>query len=241
MSLLELDRVSKRFRRGSNTVLALDRVSLSLGAGDSMAVWGGGNSGKTSLLRVAAGIDRPDAGCVRFDGRDLATVSHRERAKLLLSEIGCVWRSLRAPRGLSVLDQVALPLARDGDARHARLRAREALEGAGVEDAASAAWHELADGDRARVKLAHALVRAPRLLLADEPTANLNVVEREQLLGLLDQVTVERGIAVLMTAPDAPDTLRSHRLASLDRGQLIEPERERGDVLDFPRTHRRAT
>ena len=98
-----------------------------------------------------------------------------------------------------------------------------------------------ADGERTRVALAHALIRGPRLLLADEPTANLNMIEREQLLGLLDQVTVERGIAVLMTAPDAPDTLRSHRLASLDRGQLIEPEREHGRVLDFPHTRRRAT
>jgi putative ABC transport system ATP-binding protein len=241
MSLLELDRVSKRFRRGAKTVLALDGVSLALGPGDSMAVWGGGNSGKTSLLRVAAGIDRPDSGSVRFDGRDLATVSGSERSKLLSSEIGCVWRSLRAPHGLSVLDQVALPLVRHGDARQARVRAREALVGAGVEDAASAAWHELEDGDRARVKLAHALVRDPRLLLADEPTANLNVVEREQLLGLFDKVTVERGIAVLMTAPDAPDTLRSHRLASLDRGQLIEPEREHGRVIGFPRSRRQVT
>ena len=81
-----------------------------------------------------------------------------------------------------------------------------------------------------------ALVRAPRLLLADEPTAGLNVVEREQLLGLLDHVGAERGLAVLMTVPDAPGMLRSQRVASLDRGQLIEPERTGagGEVIDFP-------
>jgi ABC-type lipoprotein export system ATPase subunit len=235
MRLLELDRVSKRFRRGAGSIVALDDVSLALEPGDSMAIWGGSNSGKTSLLRVAAGIEAPDSGTVRFDGRELAGLSKRELARLLLSEIGCVWRSLGAPRGLAVIDQVALPLLRHGDSHGARKRAAEALRAAGVADAADASWHELADGDRARVRIAHALVRQPRLVLADEPTANLNVVEREQLLGMLDGLTRERGVAVLMTAPDAPDTLRSHRLASLDRGQLIEPDREQGRVIPFPK------
>ncbi len=172
---------------------------------------------------------------MRYDGRDLALLSRRELSKLLSSEVGCVWRTPDAPRGLSVLDQVALPL-RLGDARTARTRALEALADVGAADAAEMPWDELSTADCIRVKLAHALVRRPRLLLADEPTAGLNVVEREQLLGLLDRISGERRIAVLMTVPDAPGTLRSQRVASLDRGQLIEPDRtsEGGEVIDFP-------
>ena len=240
MALLELDHVSKRYQRAARLVIALDDVSLMLEPGQSMAIWGGANSGKTTLLRIAAGVEAPDEGRVRFDGRDLATLSRREQAGLLRSEVGCIWRSLEAPRGLAVLDQVALPLVRRGDGRVARARAQAALEDVGAADVATAAWHELADGDRARVKVAHALVRRPRLLVADEPSANLNVVEREQLLGLLDRIGGEREIAILMTAPDAPDTLRSQRLASLDRGQLIEPDRSQGagELIAFPLARR---
>ncbi|HEY6779572.1 MAG TPA: ATP-binding cassette domain-containing protein [Thermoleophilaceae bacterium] len=222
--------------------MALDDVSLRLEAAQTMAIWGADNSGKTTLLRLAAGLDQPDLGQVRYDGRDLSACTRRERAKLLRSEIGCIWRALRTPPGLSILDEVALPLARSGDARTARARAQAMLEEVDGGAFAGASWDELEDGDRARVNVAHALVREPRLLLADEPTAKLNVVEREQLLGLLDRISAEREIAVLMTAPGAPDTLRSQRLASLDRGQLIEPERApgKGQVADLSVARRRS-
>jgi putative ABC transport system ATP-binding protein len=239
MSLFELDAVSKRFTRGYAEILALDRVSLRLDAGDFVAVWGRSNSGKTTLLRVAAGIERPDEGSVRFDGRDLSEMSRRERARLLLHDIGCVWRTAAVPRGLSVVDYVALPLLRTAGRRSARQQAIVALSAAGLTGCSEVRWHELADGDRARVAIAHALVRRPRLVLADEPSANLNIVEREEVLGLLRSEAEDRGTAVLMTAPDAPDTLQSRRVCSIDRGRLIEPERPSpGTLIDFPERRR---
>ncbi len=118
-----------------------------------------------------------------FDGCDLAQLSRRARRRLLGGEVGCLWRGLEDLRGLTVLDQVALPLMRFGGRRAARRSARAALESVAAPDVIGLPWDELSAGDRARVKLAHALIRKPRLLLADEPTAGLNVVEREQLLG----------------------------------------------------------
>jgi putative ABC transport system ATP-binding protein len=241
MTLLSLAGVTKRYARGYRELVALDAVDLDVERGDFVAIWGASRSGKTTLLRVAAGIEAPDGGGVTYDGRDLAQLSRRQRARLLLSEIGCVWQTGRITRGLSVLDHVALPRFKAHGHAQARREAHEMLERLGVPQSAQARWHELTDGERTLVALAHALIRRPKLLLADEPTANLNLIEREQTLGLLRSIAEEAGVAVVMTAPDAPNLLQSHRLMSLDRGRLIKPRSEqRGTVLDFPGTSERA-
>jgi ABC-type lipoprotein export system ATPase subunit len=235
MTLLSLDRVVKRYWRGYREIVALDEVSLELERGDFVAVWGSSRSGKTTLLRVAAGIEAPDGGSVTFDGQELATLPRKHRARLLLEQIGCVWQAGRITHGLSVLDHVALPRLKHHSHTQARRDATEMLERVGARQCAQAHWYELSDGDRTRVAVAHALVRRPRLLLADEPTANLNMIEREQLVSLLRSVAEDAGVTVLMMAPDAPELLRSHRLMSLDHGRLIKPRSERGgELIDFP-------
>jgi ABC-type lipoprotein export system ATPase subunit len=237
MTLLSLVGVTKRYARGYREVEALASVDLDVERGDFVAIWGGSRSGKTTLLRVAAGIETPDAGAVVFDGQDLAVRSRRARARLLLTDIGCVWQTGRITRGLSVLDHVALPRFKQCTHAQARREAHEVLERVGVAQCANARWHELSDGERTRVALAHALIRQPRLLLADEPTANLNMIEREQVLGVLRSVADEAGVAIVMTAPDAPNLLQSHRLMSLGGGRLIKPRSEqRGTLIDFPGT-----
>jgi len=235
MTLLSLDAVTKRYARGYRDIVSLDDVSIDVEAGDFIAIWGGSRSGKTTLLRIAAGIEAPDAGVVRYAGRDLTSLSRRQRARLLLNDIGCVWQTGRITRGLSVLDHVALPRFRGRSHAQARGEAHALLERVGVPGAASARWHELSDGERTRVALAHALIRRPKLLLADEPTANLNMIEREQVLSVLRSIADEAGVAIVMTAPDAPNLMQSHRLMSLDRGRLIKPRSEqRGVLIDFP-------
>jgi ABC-type lipoprotein export system ATPase subunit len=237
MTLLSLAGVTKRFARGYREVDALSGIDLDVEPGAIVAIWGGSRSGKTTLLRVAAGIETPDAGSVIFDGRDLAARPRRSRARLLLTDIGCVWQTGRITRGLSVLDHVALPRFKECTHPQARREAHDVLERVGVAQSAHARWHELSDGERTRVALAHALIRRPRLLLADEPTANLNMIEREQVLSVLRSVADEAGVAIVMTAPDAPNLLQSHRLMSLDSGRLIKPRSEqRGTLIDFPST-----
>jgi ABC-type lipoprotein export system ATPase subunit len=241
MTLLSLDGVTKRYARGYRSLEALDGVTLDVEPGDFVAIWGASRSGKTTLLRLAAGIETPDAGHVTFDGRDLATLSRRGRARLLLTDVGCVWQTGRITRGLSVLDHVALPRFKQRSHAQARQEAHDVLERVGVAPCANARWHELSDGERTRVALAHALIRRPRLLLADEPTANLNMIEREQVLSVLRSVAEEAGVAIIMTAPDAPNLLQSHRLMSLDGGRLIKPRSEqRGTLIDFPSASERA-
>jgi ABC-type lipoprotein export system ATPase subunit len=235
MTLLALEAVTKRYARGYREIVSLDEVSIDVEPGDFVAIWGGSRSGKTTLLRLAAGIEAPDAGAVRYESRDLASLSRRQRARLLLHDIGCVWQTGRITRGLSVLDHVALPRFRGRSHAQARSEAHALLDRVGVPQAASARWHELSDGERTRVALAHALIRRPKLLLADEPTSNLNMIEREQVLSVLRSIADEAGVAIVMTAPDAPNLMQSHRLMSLDRGTLIKPRSEqRGVLIDFP-------
>jgi ABC-type lipoprotein export system ATPase subunit len=242
MTLLSLDGVTKRYARGYREVEALAGIELEVEPGDFVAIWGGSRSGKTTLLRIAAGIEAPDGGSVAFDDHDLSLLSRTARARLLLTEIGCVWQTGRITRGLSVLDHVALPRFKQRNHAQARREAHDVLERVGVPQAATARWHELTDGERTRVALAHALIRRPRLLLADEPTANLNMIEREQVLGVLRSVADEAGVAIVMTAPDAPNLLQSHRLMSLDGGQLIKPRSEqRGTLIDFPKASTRTS
>ncbi|ADB53143.1 ATP-binding cassette domain-containing protein [Conexibacter woesei] len=241
MPLLALAGVAKRYTQGSRSHVALDDLALDVESGDFVAIWGSSRSGKTTLLRVAAGLERPDAGTVTYGGADVARLSRRRRADLLLREIGCVWQTGRITRGLSVVDHVALPRLRDVSHVHARREAYTMLERLSALPCAHARWHELTDGDRTRVALAHALVRRPRLLLADEPTANLNLIERERMLTLLRAVAEDAGVAVVMTAPDAPNLLQAHRIMGIDRGRLIKPRSEQpGALLAFPGGGRRA-
>lgn len=242
MTLLALAGVTKRYARGYRELVTLDDVSLEVEQGDFVAVWGGSRSGKTTLLRVAAGIEPPDAGAVSYRGQDLGALSRRARARLLLDEIGCVWQTGRITRGLSVLDHVALPRFKGRSHTQARAEAHDVLERVGIPQAAGARWHELSDGERTRVALAHALIRQPKLLLADEPTANLNLIEREQVLSVLRSIADEAGVAIVMTAPDAPNLLHSHRLMSLDGGRLVKPRSEQpGTLIDFPDANERAS
>jgi ABC-type lipoprotein export system ATPase subunit len=242
MTLLSLAGVTKRYARGYRELVALDDVTLDVVPGDFVAIWGQSRSGKTTLLRVAAGIERPDQGAVSYDGVDLATLSRGRRAKLLLHQIGCVWQGGRITRGLSVLDHVALPRLKGCGHARARREAHDVLERVGVRQAIHARWHELTDGERTRVALAHALIRQPKLLLADEPTASLNMIEREHMLGLLRSLAEDAGVAIVMTAPDAPNLLQSHRVMSLDHGKLIKPRSEQpGTLITFPGVGERAS
>ena len=235
MELLALDGVEKRFRRGARQLVALDGVSLELFAGDFLAVLGETRSGKTTLLRVAAGIESPDAGSVRFMGRDLARMSRRERVGLRRREIGCIWKGERSDRRLTVIGHVALPLVGAGWSRpKAEARAHEFLRRVSAGHCAGAMLPELSASELARVSIAQALVREPKLVLADEPTDTLNMVEREEILGIIRSVARDANVAVLMTAGDATGALRANRFGSLTAGRLLLRDAEAGGrVVDF--------
>jgi putative ABC transport system ATP-binding protein len=216
MSLLSVRDVSRRRREGEREHTVLDRVTLEIEPGELVGVWGARRSGRTTLLRVAAGIDAPDSGTVEFAGLDLA--SHRDQA--LGSGIGYVTKTFRAGEEPSVLEQVAAALlARGVPIDRARAAAREALQRAGAQQCAAMHAGVLSSAEAVRVAIARAVSLSPSLLILDEPTAMVELAERDGILELLRGFTRD-GIAVLASS-GAPEELAGFdRVLTLDQGVL---------------------
>ncbi|MHB8233972.1 MAG: ABC transporter ATP-binding protein [Solirubrobacteraceae bacterium] len=234
--LLALDAVSKSYWRGTSEVRVLCDAELSIERGEFIGVWGKRGSGKSTLLRIAAGLETPDCGSVRFEGEDLATLSEADQARLRRDRIALVRRA--GPRSeLRMLDYVALPLLVQRGRREANRLADRALQRVGMGQVSGQRWESLSDGERAFVAIAHGIARAPRLLLVDDPTANLDVLERDEILQLLRSLVEEAGLAVLMTAPDMPAALGSDQLRALSGGRLIKrpppPRTDDDNVVDL--------
>lgn len=235
--VLELQDVGKVFRRGARLVVALDRVCLEVERGECVVVYGASRSGKTTLLRLAAGAETPTAGTVRYDGRDLSDLGEGRRSRLVRSEVSWVPASLDVHPGLSVLEQVTLAgYLRSRDHSRSVREAREVLKSAGIEQCAEARSCELSDGELRLMALAQGIIKRPRLLLADAPASGLDPVERDRVLDLLRICAVERGATVLFSAAHADETLRAGRLVRLDAGRLTSPSLPpaRGEVIEFP-------
>jgi ABC-type lipoprotein export system ATPase subunit len=242
--LLSLNAVSKSFWRGPSEHAVLNDVSLDMDAGDMVAVYGQRNAGKTTLLKIAAGFERPDRGVVTFRGRDLATLSHRELARLHREQIGWVERSGPHSRELPIRTYVALPLYRELGPKPAQRRAQAALERAGVGDCARQRWDDLSDTARTLVAIAQVFAREPSLVIVDDPTAGLGIIDRERVVGLLRSAAEDGGIGVVMAVPDMPAMLQAHEVRSLSRGRLLSPTGtapgDRGTVIEFPQGKRTA-
>ena len=219
MSVLALEEVSKRYRSGQREHQLLDHVSLEIGAGEVIAVYGARRSGRTTLLRIAAGVERPDSGSVSFQGRDLGC----EGDRILGEGLGYVHRALNAAEEEGVLEQVAAPLlARGVGIAQARGRARRALTRAGGEQCAAALIGELNSGEAIRVALARALVLDPALIVIDEPVASVALAERDHILARLRTLAGE-GTAVLASASDPGELAGATRALTLADGQLRGP------------------
>jgi ABC-type lipoprotein export system ATPase subunit len=229
--------VCKSYWRGAHETVVLADVSLEVCAGEFVAVWGQRGAGKTTLAMVAAGLETPERGRVSFAGRDLAEAP-RGREPHLHQGIG--WVQRMGPQSgdfQMVIDYVALPLLGKDSPRNARRRASAMLKRLGVADCGGERWESLTDGERTLVAVAHALVREPELLVADDPTANLNVLQREEVTGLLRRAADEEGLGILITVPDMPEAAYADRIGSLSDGRLTvsrEPSEDRVNVVDFP-------
>src|SRR5437660_2669261 len=220
MALLSLDAVSKRFHRGREEVVALDEVDLELEAGEFLALVGPSGSGKSTLLHLAGGLDQPDRGRIVLDGRDLATLSTGDRAQLRRRQIGFVFQFFHLIPTLTVAENVELPLVLDG-ARRTNGRVPELLDRVGLTHRADHLPGELSGGEMQRAAIARALVARPRLLLADEPTGNLDSATGAEILDLLGERVRETGAALLMVTHDASAASRADRVVSLRDGVLV--------------------
>jgi ABC-type lipoprotein export system ATPase subunit len=235
--LLALEHVAKTHWVGPYEKKTLVDVSLSLAAGDFVGVWGAHRSGKSTLLRIAAGLEPPDRGSVRFEGLDLASLSSSARGELRLREIGVVRHEGPQSPELSVADYVALPLLSRLARGEARRQALAMLRRVGIGECHDAHWRHLSDGERALASLAHGLVREPKLLLADDPSVRLDTLQQQEVVGLLRKAATESNVAVLMTSSAMTALAGAHEAYTLDDGRLapvIDPAAG-ADVLEFPR------
>jgi ABC-type cobalamin/Fe3+-siderophores transport system ATPase subunit len=237
-ALLSLRSVSISFPRGRRHVVpVLANASLEVDAGELVAVLAQRAQGKTTLLRVVAGMDRPAHGEVMFKGEDLYGLSDRRRSALLRQNIGFA-EPVGPDIDLPVLAHVAIPLLASLGKKAAYERARVALDRVGAQECADQLWSSLADSERALAALAQAMVRRPELLLVDDLTATLELGATERTGRLLRSIADEDGVAVLMSVSDADATTWFDRVASLAGGELLVAPPEVDDpgenVIDFP-------
>jgi putative ABC transport system ATP-binding protein len=237
MALLELEAVVKHYRGAEEPVRAVDGVTLAVEPGELVALHGPSGSGKTTLLLLIAALLRPDSGAIRFDGRELARLSESEACDHLHGDVGFVHQGPQLMPRVSALENTAMKLLLGGvGMREAQARALPWLRRVGLEDSLARTPEQLSAGERQRVAIARALAGEPRLVLADEPTGNLDSARSLEIVRLLAAVAHERGAAVLLVTHDLEAAGIADRRCTLRDGRLVEDrfgEREGVGVAAF--------
>jgi putative ABC transport system ATP-binding protein len=228
--MIDVEDVSMSYRLGHTQVDVLRGVSLHIAAGERVAIAGPSGSGKSSLLLLLAGLERPNQGRISLRGVDLGTLDSDGLADLRRDGMGIVFQSFHLLPSLNALDNVALPLQMAGVAA-ARERARQMLARVGLADRAHHAPSQLSGGEQQRVAIARALVHRPPLLLADEPTGNLDDQTAAAVRDLLFELNQELGTTLVLVTHDMDFAARCDRVLRLHDGQLHELATPRASSL----------
>ena len=212
--------LSRAYETAGATVLAVNNVDLEVGAGELLAVTGRSGSGKTTLLNLLSGLDRPTAGTVFFQGRDVARLPERELVDLRRRKIGFVFQSFGLMPLLSAQENVELPLHIMGVSwRQRRRRAEEALDSVGLGPRAKHRPYELSGGEQQRVSIARALVTSPEVVFADEPTGELDTTTARSIIGILRRIS-EEGTTIIAATHDLALAEASDRRLEMADGVL---------------------
>lgn len=236
-ALLRLEEVGKSYARGDRRLSVLRDVTLDVQAGQLVGVCGSRGSGKSTLLRVAAGQVRPDTGRLLVGGVDAATLSRAERAALP-RRLAVAVREAPLVASVTMRDYVSLAVL-GLRRKQRRERAAEALERAGVGDVADRRWCELSDTERLACAIAHALARDPEVLIVDDPTVAISLLDRDRIARLLRSAAEDDGRGVLVASPDLGGLIgHLHEVRMLSRGRLRAPAEHEppsgGTVVEFP-------
>jgi putative ABC transport system ATP-binding protein len=218
----ELKAATKHYRRGPQTIRAVDGVDLTIGEGEFVVVAGPSGSGKSTLLQLLGGLDRPTSGQIFFKGQDLARLPDRRLARLRLRAFGFVFQDFNLIPTLTAQENVEVALAPTGiGGGRRRERARALLDRVGLGDRAGHLPAELSGGEEQRVAIARALANSPQVILADEPTGNLDSSTGEQIVDLLSELSRENGQTVVLVTHDRDIAARAPRVIRMRDGAIV--------------------
>jgi putative ABC transport system ATP-binding protein len=225
MALVEVRNVTKEYRRGEQRVTPLRHATLDVERGDFVSLMGASGSGKTTLLNLIAGIDRPTAGRVVVNGTDIGTLSRSRLAAWRAAHVGYVFQLYNLVPVLTAYENVELPLLLLPFSRAERQKRVEvALEAVSLTDRADHYPRQLSGGQEQRVGIARAIVADPAIVVADEPTGDLDGETSEQILDLLRRLNAELGTTLVMVTHDPHAAAVARRRLRLEKGELLEPE-----------------
>ncbi len=220
MALIELAGIERRFQLGDTTVNALAGLDLQIAAGEYVAVMGPSGSGKSTLLNLLGLLDRPNAGTYKLEGRDVTTLSPDEQATVRSNRIGFVFQSFHLVPRLTAAENIALPMTLAGiPAAERNRRVAQALKDFGLDNRAGHKPDELSGGQRQRVAIARATIMQPALILADEPTGNLDRHTGEEVINLLETLNAQ-GVTLVVVTHDPGMGARAHRQLVMEDGRL---------------------
>lgn len=222
-AMIECRGISKSYRKGNNTVTPLEALDLTVRRGEFLALMGPSGSGKTTLLNLLSGIDSPTSGSLVIAGTDIASLSRRELTKWRAKHVGYIFQLYHLVPVLTAFENVELPLLLDNltkKERHAKVHA--ALELVGLDDRSHHTPAELSGGQEQRVAIARAIVADPPLLVADEPTGDLDRDSASRILELLRELARAHHKTIVMVTHDAKAAAAADRTLHLEKGQLLE-------------------
>jgi putative ABC transport system ATP-binding protein len=225
-SLIDIIGLSKSYQEGDQTHVVLDDINASIDRGELVVLLGRSGSGKSTLLNLLGGIDQPDTGTIRIAGIELNRLSERDRTLFRRDHIGFVFQFFNLLPTLTVEENLLLPLELQGRVnRGQRLRCKQLLAEVGLEDRYRSFPERLSGGERQRVAIARALVHEPDIVLADEPTGNLDVETGIQVIELLDRLTRASGKTLVMATHSRQVVGVSDRTLTIEQGKLVDRKR----------------
>ncbi len=234
MVIVELRNVSKRFRKGDETITPLDEISLELQAGDFLSLMGPSGTGKSTLLNLVSGIDRPDSGTIVVNGTEITSLSRGQLADWRAENLGYIFQTHNLIPVLTAYENVELPtLLLKLTSTERQKRVELALEAVGLSDRANHYPRQLSGGQEQRVGIARAIVAHPQVVVADEPTGSLDAETSDQIQDLLKRLNRELNITMLMVTHDAGVAAIANRKLVLNRGKFVELPSE-AVRLEFP-------
>jgi putative ABC transport system ATP-binding protein len=220
MNVIQAENLTRTYAMGNSTVYALRGVSLAVESGEFVALMGASGSGKSTMMHILGCLDTPTAGRYLLEGRDVSTLSKDERAHVRNTRIGFVFQTFNLLPRLNALDNVMLPLLYGREEATAKQRASDALERVGLTPRAEHRPNELSGGERQRIAIARALVTKPALILADEPTGNLDSKTGAEIMRLLVDLCAE-GHTILMVTHDPKVAAHAGRTLHMEDGEIL--------------------